>query len=281
MTDPLRSDRPASAADNQERDRDARVEQLLLVGLDHYFAGEYELAISVWTRVLFLNHGHARARAYIERARSAIAERQRESEELLHTGTEAFGRGDIASARQLLRAAVERGGGSEEVLALLDRLDRLEAAVPAPTPSLARPDRQPAPVLDRRPLDHPARGSRKGRAAAWMVALGAAVSVAAWLWFDGAAGWLGQASAPARTAGHDLEPLPVPYASETSLARARALHARGRLHEALLALESVRRTDPWWREAQRLRGEIQRQLLAGAGAPLPGPDASLLRGGGR
>ena len=78
MTDPFRSDR--SAAESQERDRDARVEDLLLAGLDHYFAGQYELAISVWTRVLFLNHGHARARAYIDRARSAIAERQRESD---------------------------------------------------------------------------------------------------------------------------------------------------------------------------------------------------------
>ena len=105
MTDPLRSDRPATPADLQERDRDARVEHLLLAGLDHYFAGQYELAISVWTRVLFLNHGHARARAYMERARSAISERQRESEELLHTGIEAFGRGvpDLAAATRVWR----------------------------------------------------------------------------------------------------------------------------------------------------------------------------------
>ncbi len=67
-----------------ERERDARVEDLLLTGLDHYFAGQHELAISVWTRVLFLDRGHARARAYIDRARSAIAERQREGEELVH-----------------------------------------------------------------------------------------------------------------------------------------------------------------------------------------------------
>ena len=95
MTDRIRSDRPASAAhDVQERDREARVEELLLAGLDHYFAGQHELAISVWTRVLFLDHGHARARAYIERARGAIAERQREREELLHTGVAAFRRGE-------------------------------------------------------------------------------------------------------------------------------------------------------------------------------------------
>src|SRR6478735_3890464 len=128
MTDPFRSDRSAPAAESQERDRDARVEDLLLAGLDHYFAGQYELAVSVWTRVLFLNHGHARARAYIDRARSAIAERQRESEELLHTGIEAFGRGDIAAARGLLTAAVERGAATDEALALLERLHRLEPA---------------------------------------------------------------------------------------------------------------------------------------------------------
>ena len=60
----------------------------------------YDLAINVWTRALFLDRGHARARAYIERARSAIAERQREGEELLHTGVAAFERGDGAAARR-------------------------------------------------------------------------------------------------------------------------------------------------------------------------------------
>ena len=52
-------------------------EQLLLAGLDHYFAAQYDQAVAVWTRVLFLDRSHARARAYIERARSAQAERQR------------------------------------------------------------------------------------------------------------------------------------------------------------------------------------------------------------
>src|SRR5436305_12875299 len=80
-------------------DRDAKIEQLLLVGLDHYFAAQYEQAINVWTRALFLDRSHPRARAYIERARSAVAERQRHSEELLHTGVEAFHRGEGAEAR--------------------------------------------------------------------------------------------------------------------------------------------------------------------------------------
>ncbi len=109
-----------------ERIATRKIEQLLLVGLDHYFAAQYEQAINVWTRALFLDRSHARARAYIERARSALAERQRESEELLHDGVAAFQRGDGDEARRLLQAAIDSGAPSDEALAVLDRLDRLE-----------------------------------------------------------------------------------------------------------------------------------------------------------
>src|SRR4051794_19627503 len=89
MSDSLRTDRSRAldAASEADRDaKDAKIEQLLLVGLDHYFAAQYDQAINIWTRALFLDRSHPRARAYIERARTALAERQRESEELLHTG---------------------------------------------------------------------------------------------------------------------------------------------------------------------------------------------------
>src|SRR6516162_5212244 len=116
MADPLR-----------DQDTSSRIEELLLAGLDHYFSGRHELAISVWTRVLFLDRSHARARAYIERARSALAERQRESEELLQTGAAAFQRGDGDEARRLLLAAIESGPSPDEALPMPDRLTRLEA----------------------------------------------------------------------------------------------------------------------------------------------------------
>src|SRR3954471_12218113 len=128
MADPLRD--PESS--------ESRIEELLLAGLDHYFNGQHELAISVWTRVLFLDRSHARARAYIERARSAIAERQREGEELLQTGAAAFHRGDAAGARRLLTSAVERGAPPDEALALLDRLDRLAPVITASAGEAAR-----------------------------------------------------------------------------------------------------------------------------------------------
>src|SRR6185295_5373162 len=60
-----------------EADRAARIEELLLSGLDQYFGGHYEQAINIWTRVAFLERGHGRARAYIERARRARREAAR------------------------------------------------------------------------------------------------------------------------------------------------------------------------------------------------------------
>src|SRR5258707_11250674 len=128
MSEPYRSDIADVDAPASGADRDAKIEQLLLVGLDHYFASRYELAINVWTRVLFLDRSHARARAYIERARSAQAERQRESEELLHNGLSAFQRGESGEARRLLQAAIEGGAPSEDALAILERVNRLETA---------------------------------------------------------------------------------------------------------------------------------------------------------
>src|ERR1700680_4602826 len=107
MYDPLRTD-PSRAPDAApEPGRDAKIEQLLLLGLDHYFVAQYDHAINVWTRALFLDRSHARARAYIERARSALAERQRKSEELLRTGVAAFERGEGGEARRLLREAID------------------------------------------------------------------------------------------------------------------------------------------------------------------------------
>src|ERR1700704_4154331 len=123
-SDPLRTDTSRAPDAAPDGDRDAKIEQLLLTGLDHYFAARYELAINVWTRALFLDRSHARARAYIERARSALAEGQRESEELLQTGLAAFHRGEGNEARRLLHAAIEGGAPSEEALAVLDRLNR-------------------------------------------------------------------------------------------------------------------------------------------------------------
>src|SRR5918993_3324931 len=125
MADPHTSG-PRRAPEPAAED-DARIEHLLVNGLDHYFAGEYEQAINLWTRVLFLDRHHDRARAYIDRARSAQAERQRQSEALVHQGLDAFDRGDVEQARTLLSDALARGASHDLALGVLGRIDRLAA----------------------------------------------------------------------------------------------------------------------------------------------------------
>lgn len=90
---------------SEAADRDSRVEALLLEGLDRYFAGQYEDAVHVWTRVLFLDRSHARARAYIDRGRTALAERQRRADEMLAATNELLAQGQTEQARALLSEA--------------------------------------------------------------------------------------------------------------------------------------------------------------------------------
>jgi hypothetical protein len=269
-------------------DRDARIEQLLLAGLDHYFAARYDQAINVWTRVLFLDRGHARARAYIERARSAQAERQRESLELLHHGVDAFDRGDTSAARQLLSSAVEQGAPQEEALALLGRLDRLEVASGPAQPS----PEPPSPRRVRR-TDATGAGERPSGsllvpfvllAAATLVVAGGLSALSAW---DRMPRWLPFADAgpAAVTTVAPPSPLVIPPASEAALARARSLVAERplgpravlgdedarALREALRVLDSVKPGDALRADVDALRVDIERALLSGVEPAEPSP----------
>jgi tetratricopeptide (TPR) repeat protein len=271
MTDPLRTDHLPEAGEVPERERNARVEGLLLAGLDHYFSGQYELAVSVWTRVLFLDRGHARAKAYIDRARSAIAERQREGDELLHTGAAAFDRGDAGAARRLLNSAVELGGSTEEALALLERLDRLEQANPQPARSVtSRFSIDPAGDMAAAAADKTS--SSRGMWIATGVFAGlAAAGVVAWVALTRPQ-WLPFSPAPVlQPITEVLDPLPVPSPSDVWLSRARVLYEDGHLREALRALDTVPASDRLKGEADELRASIQKTLLDASRLPPPAP----------
>jgi tetratricopeptide (TPR) repeat protein len=281
MSDPLRTDGSRAHADVASgSDRDAKIEQLLLVGLDHYFASRYDLAINVWTRALFLDRSHARARAYIDRARSAQAERQRESEELLQNGIAAFQRGDIDEARRLLQSAIEGGAPSDEALAVLDRLNRSETTAPPAAARLDRARRQRTPRVLREASQ--SIGGPLGMAAIVAAVAAIVVVTGAAAWND-MVGWrsivalakVGARSGPAPAAASPPvsrdAALPLPRRGETALLRARALAAGGHLRDALSALDAVRPTDPQRPDADRLRADIQQQLLALT--PLPSGEA--------
>jgi hypothetical protein len=258
MSDPVTT-HPAQAADAlQGHARDARVEQLLLAGLDHYFIGHYAHAIHVWTRVLFLDRGHARARAYIERARSAEAERQREADELTHRGSAAFEQGQPVAARRLLTAAIERGAAPEVPLAYRGRLDRLgspaavtlEPSVPAPVDAAATPA---------------ARSVRRHLSGATAIVAAGILAVAVVAGFAGAIADLGGWGADTRgtlRAAEAAEAVPLPRASDLSLARARDLFAHGKARDALRLIATVSDDDPNRVEADKLLADIQRTLLA-------------------
>lgn len=269
MSDPLRTDISRALDGVSDADRDAKIEQLLLAGLDHYFAAEYEQAINVWTRTLFLDRSHARARAYIERARSALAERQREADELLQKGLAAFHQNDSDEARRLLHAAIGAGAPADEALALIQRLDRLDAGAPAQTiVTRARRDRAPSIGSPEAP--------RVRRASFWVgvgvIAVGGALLIATtrltWRSF------VSDAAAPIGTPTMGAAPEPplsLPRRGEMALAHAQQLASSGRLRDALAALDQVRTTDPQKAEADRLRTQVQRQLLSLASAPSTAP----------
>jgi hypothetical protein len=261
-------------------DRDAATESLLLTGLDFYFGGQYERAIHAWTRVLFIDRGHARARAYIDRARRVLAERQREADELLHGGLAAFDEGDADTARAMLTSLVQRGNADDLALAVLQRMDRLEAAArPVAATVVAEAGAAgPSPGT----TEEGGRGARVNRgliAAAGVFLVGAVLLVFGWEPFGA---WLPRQQAvpgadrPATVA--EAGALPLPSVSELTLAQARTLFTRGHLHEALRAVETIRLDDRRRSEADALRTEIQRALIAataaGAGEAMGPPTPS-------
>jgi hypothetical protein len=253
MSEPLRTEN-ADLGPLTDTERAARIEQLLLSGLDHYFAGRYEHAINVWTRVSFLERGHGRARAYIERARSALAEMQRESEALLHEGVEAYQAGDLPKARELLTRALQQGGANDQALAFLQRVDVAADA----TATSAR--------LARSTLARPARPVATGSPRRWLSTLAACILVVS-LVILGAlrtASWIRERPLEASVTGLAPIALPVIRESEAAVARARALFTEGRGVEALRVLDDIEIGDAMRAEADRLTAEIQRALLSAA-----------------
>jgi tetratricopeptide (TPR) repeat protein len=283
MADP-QSSTPTSSASSASAGEDARIEQLLVAGLDQYFAGDFESAINLWTRVLFLDRHHDRARAYIERARSAQAEQQRQTEALVHQGLDAFDRGEVEHARALLSDALDRGASQDLTLGVLGRIERLEVAG----------RRRTAPRVGSRPrlrnegrLVDAHRPPALSPATFWamnLVFVAVLAGASWWLWTT--SGW--QAFLPARSSAARIAaipevnaPLPVPSVAEAYMRRGRNLFETGRLRDALAEFDRVPAGDPLRASADDMRARIQRELLALAladtaaavppGPPVPGP----------
>lgn len=221
---------PTSVPDDQA----ARIDHLLTAGLDEYFGGRYDRAVQVWSRVFFLDRSNARARAYIERARSAVAERQRLVEAASAAAADARA---AATAAGTVTPAPERDALLVVSGALAGRL----------APPVLAPDEGAV----------PAAATRRARiahellvAAAGVLLFVAGYTVAA---RDRLAEWM--AGIDARRPAASAEPARAPGGA---LMEARqALDAR-RYDDARRALERIPAGDPSRVEADALLAELQR-----------------------
>ncbi len=255
-TDVSRADGDAAIA--------AEIEALLVEGLDRYFARQYEDAIHVWTRALFLDRTHPRARAYIDRARTALAERERRGDEMLQASHDLLDRGETGAARAMLQNAVADGGDDERAAALWLKLERRERALATAFIGAdpVRTHEAPVPGWEWRTP------SRLAVALLALAVLGVLADLVSRVWLAPGP------SADVVIAKADRVAPVVLSSADVALVRARALYARGQLAEALQALDRVPSTGPSRTEADTLRREIQRLLLATAQVrppQVPGP----------
>jgi hypothetical protein len=258
MSEPRRATETADGAlvGIDDRDRSSRIEQLLLAGLDQYFAGRYEDAIDIWSRVAFLERRNGRARAYIDRARGALAERQRASDELVAAARIALDAGEVAEAKRLLTDAASHGAAGDTAALLLERLHRV--GVPRGGGSRAA---QALAVASPAEMASPGWASTIMASAALVVA----VLVGGRMVAASLAEWPAVGSAvPAHV---DLAPPIGP--GDMMVARARNLHGAGRPREALRILDGIDLADPARPSADQLRGAWQRELLAQVDALRP------------
>jgi tetratricopeptide (TPR) repeat protein len=234
-------------------DRESRTEALLVDGLDQYFQGHFDEAIHLWTRVLFIDRTHARARAYINRARTAQAEGLRRADEMLQTAGDLLTRGDLEQARRLLANAEQASGADEKVAELWARLERVERTRQVATTG------SPIGIVDARPV----RNWRSvWRVAAQAIAAGAfAVLLVSVVASPVVGEWLTGSRRAASPRVAAVRPLDVLSVEDVALVRARQLYARGRLAEALDVLERVEAPNGNREAVDQLRVEIQRWLL--------------------
>jgi hypothetical protein len=159
-----------------------------------------------------------------------------------------------------LQAAIDSGAPLEDAFPILERLNSMDAVLPAPQ-ARSQSDR-PAPVASQT-----AGASSRGRGLAWsVVTLIALAGIGAYAAIASSGDWrmlLGLQSVQSATlapAARDVV-LALPQRGEMALTRARTLAAGGALHDALSALDGVRATDPQKPDADRLRADLQRELL--------------------
>ena len=172
----------------------------------------------------------------------------------------------MARARALLSDALDQGASHDVALGVLGRIDRLDAGTRPATPA--------TPSLRRRAARNPASADanqRRGTLAMWWITAATVVIVGAIAFVlvapNGLAWFPVQATTGAPAALVTLPaPIPLPSPAETYVVRARTLFASGKVRGPVRALQPGPIGDALRPDGERLRADIQRELLAVAGA---------------
>jgi hypothetical protein len=188
---------------------------------------------------------------------------------LLHNGVAAFDRGESAEARRLLEAAISQGAPPDEALAILDRLNRLEQSS-----HLAQVESTRKRVVAVPPISVATSRVAWATLALLLIVIAAAAAFGAGAFRSDWRMLLERPAAPPLSPVARISPddALVPRRGDVALSRARVLATNGRLHDALGVLDLVKPTDPQKADADRLRAEIQKQLIALASLS-PGPSS--------
>jgi tetratricopeptide (TPR) repeat protein len=270
----------------QSPDASSRSSELFCQGEELFGSGQYHQAIHVWTRILFIDRGNSEAKLRIDKAKEAIAERQRILDAEIAEAKDLFDAGEIEGARACVRSVLELDGGHGEASALaaaIELLDRRSEPRPNPTRptegvgAVAVPDKTVPPkgVVFKVPKAPRARSSRGARAGGSRLKMTAFVSAAVLIFAVSAlylaTNWEAIVSGGAldRAAGATAAPLldasaaPPPDLSEIRYYNGERLFAQERYREALVELRRVERDSRVVAEARRLILRIEDRLLRG------------------
>jgi len=247
---------------------------LLRFGEALYASGEYQQAIHVWTRILFLDRSNSEARVRIDRAKQAVAERQRKLDAQVADAVGLLEAGEIGRARESVRSVLATDASHSEARALSDAIDALDRRAEAPVPEAETRAPQPSSkgVIVRVPKGARASASPAGRTAvsfkitAFLLgALALFASSAFYLSRNWDAivsgGSFGGPPDAAKTVLIDRPAASVPDLSELRYYNGERLFAQGRYREALAELHRVDRGSKVAVEARGLVLRIEDRLL--------------------
>jgi hypothetical protein len=233
------------------------VRGLLAEGWSFLGAGRSREAGLAFGRILLQDPANSEARRGLDLARSATAESRRDQEARLDEARGAFEAGEWDRSRALLERILTGGGEPESAHDLLDRLDRREGRIAAPSDS-ERPVSVAPPVAPLRPA-----WSRKVLVGAWSLAFASLAAGVAGSW-DRIVG--GLVEPPLPVSGPPAPPvteIAAPTTGELTLAQAKRLLEQGDPVGAMVILDRVLPDDPAYPFAERLLLEARAALGRG------------------